>query len=153
MLSIGKEKTSTSGDLAFVDTNVLVYALEPSPSHKKEAAKKLVGSLLDEERICLSTQVLQELFATLTRKVPRPFSPSEALKHLDHCAAWPLFVVDYHAIREAGILSDQARLSFWDALIVVSASRSGAKLLYTEDLNSGQTILGVRVANPFESIH
>lgn len=142
-----------SGDLAFVDTNVMVYALEPSPSHKKEAARNLLGSLLDEDRVCLSTQVLQELFATLTRKVRRPCSPSEALKHLDDCAAWPLFVVDYDAIREAGILSGRTQLSFWDALIVVSASRSGAKLLYTEDLNSGQTILGIRISNPFESIH
>ena len=46
-------------------------------------------------------------------------------------------------------LADQAKLSFWDALIVLAAVRAGAAVLYTEDLNNGQEILGVRVANPF----
>ena len=63
--------------------------------------------------------------------------------------AWPLFVVDCAAIRDAAHLAEDASLSFWDALIVVSASRSGAARLYTEDLNHGQTILGVEVTNPF----
>jgi predicted nucleic acid-binding protein len=58
-------------------------------------------------------------------------------------------VVDYAAIRAAVRLSDQATLSFWDALVVVAAARSGAAVLYTEDLNDGQEILGVRVSNPF----
>ncbi len=131
----------------------MVYALDATPSHKKEAAEKLLGALLNDKRICLSTQVLQELFVTLTRKVQKPCSASEALKHLDDLAAWPVFAVDYDAIRQAGILSSKARLSFWDALIVVSASRSGVTSLYTKDLNSGQTILGIRISNPFESIH
>jgi predicted nucleic acid-binding protein len=58
-------------------------------------------------------------------------------------------VVDYAAIRAAVELSDQAQLSFWDALVVVAAARTGAAVLYTEDLNDGQEILGVRISNPF----
>ena len=41
------------------------------------------------------------------------------------------------------------RISFWDALIVAAASLSQCSLLYTEDLNSGQIIQGVRIINPF----
>jgi predicted nucleic acid-binding protein len=134
---------------AFVDTNVLVYALETGQSLRKTAAQALVEELVDEDRLRLSTQVLQELFVTLTRKGRRSCSAGEALAHLDSLAAWPVFVVDYPAIREAGRLSQQASLSFWDALIVVSAVRSGAHRLYTEDLNHGQRILGVEVVNPF----
>ena len=46
-------------------------------------------------------------------------------------------------------LSQDAVLSFWDSLIVVAASRSGAETLYTEDRNHGQTLLGVRIVSPF----
>ncbi len=41
------------------------------------------------------------------------------------------------------------RISFWDALIVVSAEKSACTELWTEDLNHGQTIRGVRIRNPF----
>ncbi|HYM11842.1 MAG TPA: PIN domain-containing protein [Bryobacterales bacterium] len=142
----------TDKALAFVDTNVLVYAFEKGSSPQKAIAQKLVSELLDEDRIRLSTQVLQELFVTLTKKVRRPCSPDEALACLDDLGAWPLFVVDFPAIREAAQLAQKAALSFWDALIVVAAARSGAFRLYTEDLSHGQTILDVEVVNPFREI-
>jgi predicted nucleic acid-binding protein len=46
-------------------------------------------------------------------------------------------------------IADQAKLSFWDALVVVAAARAGATVLYTEDMNDGQEVLGVRISNPF----
>src|ERR1035441_2974408 len=46
-------------------------------------------------------------------------------------------------------LADQARRSLWDSQVVVAAARTGAAVLYTEDLNDGQEILGVRISNPF----
>jgi len=60
-----------------------------------------------------------------------------------------LMVVDYAAIRAAAGLAGQAGISFWDGLVVVAAARLGATVLYTEDLNDGQEILGVRIRNPF----
>jgi len=73
----------------FVDTNVLVYAFEKSDSPKKQAAQRLINELMDEDRLRISTQVLQELFVTLTRKVKRPCSIEEALAVLEALAAWP----------------------------------------------------------------
>jgi predicted nucleic acid-binding protein len=135
--------------LSFVDTNVLVYAFAKSGSPKKRVAERLMNELMEEDRLRVSTQVLQELFVTLTGKVSRPCSCQEALAVLEDLTAWPLMVVDYAAIRAAVELSDQAQLSFWDALVVVAAARTGAAVLYTEDLNDGQEILGVRISNPF----
>ncbi len=86
---------------------------------------------------------------TLTRKASETCTSEEALAVLDDLAAWPLTVVDYVAIRAAARLADQAKLLFWDALIVVAAARANAAVLYTEDLNDGQEILGVRISNPF----
>jgi predicted nucleic acid-binding protein len=135
--------------LSFVDTNVLVYAFDKSSSSKKRVAERLMRELMEEDRLRVSTQVLQELFVTLTRKVSQPCSRGEALAVLDDLTAWPLMVIDYAAIRAAVGLADQAQLSFWDALVVVAAARTGAAVLYTEDLNDGQEILGVRICNPF----
>ncbi len=135
--------------LSFVDTNVLVYAFDKSSSPKKRVAERLMNELMEEDRLRVSTQVLQELFVTLTRKVSQPCSSEEALAVLEDLTAWPLMVIDYAAIRAAVGLADQAKLSFWDALVVVAAARTGAAVLYTEDLNDGQEILGVRISNPF----
>ena len=109
----------------------------------------MLNELMDEDRLRVSTQVLQELFVTLTRKAMQRCSNQEALAVLEDLTAWPLIVIDYAAIRAAAGLADQARISFWDALIVVAAARAGAAVLYTEDLNDGQDILGVRISNPF----
>jgi predicted nucleic acid-binding protein len=135
--------------LSFVDTNVLVYAFDKSGSPKKQIAQRLMTELMEEDRLRVSTQVLQELFVTLTRKVSQRCSSEEGLVVLEDLNAWPLMVVDFAAIRAAVDVAEQAKLSFWDALIVVAASRAGASVLYTEDLNDGQEILGVRVVNPF----
>ncbi len=135
--------------LSFVDTNVLVYAFDRGSSPKKLVAQRLMNELLADDLLRVSTQVLQELFVTLTRKVSQRCSSEEALTVLEDLGAWPLMVVDYAAIRAAAGLADQAKVSFWDALIVVAAARTGAAVLYTEDLNDGQEILGVRVINPF----
>jgi predicted nucleic acid-binding protein len=88
---------------------------------------------------------LQELFVTLTRKASQRCSSEEALAVLEDLTAWPLMVVDYEAIRAAVGLADQARRSLWDSQVVVAAARTGAAVLYTEDLNDGQEILGVRI--------
>ena len=140
-----------TGEMApsFVDTNVLVYAFDKSGSPKKRVAQRLMNELMDQDRLRVSTQVLQELFVTLTRKVSQRCSSEEALAVLEDLVAWPLMVIDFAAIRAAVGLADQAQLTFWDALVVVAAARTGASVLYTEDLNDGQEILGVRISNPF----
>jgi predicted nucleic acid-binding protein len=134
---------------AFVDTNVLIYARDDREPHKREQALYLIAELTATDRLRLSTQVLQEFYVTATRKLRPPSTPRQAIAHMDDLAQWPIHQVDPDTIRRAGLLSEEAQLSFWDALIVVSASLSGAETLYTEDLNHGQTILGVRVVNPF----
>lgn len=134
---------------AFVDTNVLVYAYDVTEPERRAVAQKTLSELMRSNRLRLSTQVLQELYVTLTRKLGNPLSPDQALPLLEHYAAWPLQTTDFALIREAIHLSSQAVLSFWDSLIVMAAVRSGAQILYTEDLNDGQAIMGLEVRNPF----
>jgi predicted nucleic acid-binding protein len=109
----------------------------------------LLEHLAATDRLRLSTQVLQEFYVTVTRKLPHPLPAREALDLVDDLGQWPVHLIDHDTIRRAALLSEDAQLSFWDALIVVSASFGGADTLYTEDLNHGQTILGVQVIDPF----
>lgn len=96
-----------------------------------------------------STQVLQELYLVLTRKVRRKFTSAEAIHYLDRIARAPVTTTDYRMVRQAAELSDRDALSFRDALVLVAAAWSGARRLYTEDLQHGRTVLGVEIVNPF----
>jgi predicted nucleic acid-binding protein len=135
--------------ISFVDTNVLVYALAADDTRRSPIAQKLIRELMAAQVFQTSTQVLQELYVTLTRKVRTPMTPEQALRYLDQIAVWPVALLDYGALRGAVELSKNTMVSFWDALVLVAAARSGAKRLYTEDLQDGQTILGIEIVNPF----
>jgi predicted nucleic acid-binding protein len=137
--------------LAFVDTNILVYAFDRGEERRRKVAAVLLEELMREGRFCISTQVLQEFFVTVTRKIKTPIAAASALELMDDLGSWNVLTVDYQTIREAGERCGKLKLSFWDALIVMSARRMGAKTLYTEDLNNGQVVLGVAITNPFTS--
>ena len=134
---------------AFTDTIILLYAVAADDPDRSPVAQDLLRTLMATNALRTSTQVLQELFVNLTRKARRPIAPKRALEYMDQVAAWPVVVTEYADIQKAVSLADTSRLSFWDALIVVSAAKCGARILYTEDLNHGQTISGVRITNPF----
>jgi predicted nucleic acid-binding protein len=134
---------------SFVDTNVLVYAVADDDPVRQLAAQTLVDTLAAAQALHTSTQVLQELYVVLTRKVRRKFTSAEAIDYLDRIARAPVTTTDYRMVREAAELSDRDALSFWDALVLVAAARSGATRLYTEDLQHGRTVLGVEIVNPF----
>lgn len=134
-------------DRVLVDTKVLYYAFSGDPDPRAVTARAVLEDLMRSDRLVSSTQVLQELFVTLTRKGGA--SVETAVSLLDDLAAWPVFRTDYDAIREAALVSGSARISFWDALVVTAAARMGAEELYSEDLSHGQVISGVRIVNPF----
>ncbi len=140
-----------SGAISFVDTNILVYALAADDPHRSSIAQRLIAELLEKNTFRTSTQVFQELFVTLTRKIKTPMKPAEVIRYVDQLAAWPVTVLDYQAVRSGMDLAGQAKLSLWDALVVVAAARSGATQIITEDLQDGQVLLGLRIRNPFRS--
>ncbi|MEZ5355731.1 MAG: PIN domain-containing protein [Bryobacteraceae bacterium] len=133
----------------FVDTNILIYALTAGKDSRHRQARARFQTILEQDRLCLSTQVLQEVYVTLTKKMR--VSAAEAMAVIEDLAEYPLFQVDRGAILEAGRLSSDSRISYWDALLVVAAGRMGAEVLLTEDLNHGQMLGHVRIENPFSS--
>jgi predicted nucleic acid-binding protein len=132
----------------FVDTNVLIYAHDRDAGQKHEAAKKVLRELWSEREGVLSIQVLQEFYVNVTRKIASPLSKATARAIVESYQSWCVQTT-VEEISTAFRIEDEAQLGFWDALVVASAIKSGAVRLISEDLNAGQTILGVRVENPF----
>lgn len=62
----------------FVDTNVLVYAYDSTTPDKHARASELLTRLWNDAGGVISVQVLQELYWTITRKVPKPLQPAAA---------------------------------------------------------------------------
>jgi predicted nucleic acid-binding protein len=93
--------------------------------------------------------VLQEFFVTVTKKVARPLPVEEAEERLREFATWRVFAPTADDVLAAIGVHAQARIRFWDAMIVLAASESGCDVLWTEDLNDGQLLRGVRIRNPF----
>ncbi len=95
----------------------------------------------------LSTQVLQEYFVAATKKLS--VDPAVARRKVELFARLDLVRIDLDTILSAIDLTRLHRVSFWDALIVRAALSSGCKVLFSEDMQSGRSIDGLQVLNPF----
>ena len=133
----------------FVDTNVLLYAYDAAAGEKHDTASALVDRLWRERRGAISVQVLQEFYVNATRKVATTVDPVVAVDRLKSLARWRVHSPLPDDVIAAATLSRHHQLSFWDAMIVRSAAELRCDTLWTEDLNDGQVIDGVRLANPF----
>jgi predicted nucleic acid-binding protein len=139
-----------SGNRRFVDTNVLVYAHDDSAGSKRDQARALVEQLWGSRDGCLSVQVLQEFFVTVTRKITKPVDAETAKAIVADLSRWYLHVPAADDVLAAIGIHQSTGISFWDAMIVRSAAEIGCTVLYSEDLNAGQEYSGVRVENPFQ---
>jgi predicted nucleic acid-binding protein len=131
----------------FIDTNILVYAIEDRGS-KGEVAR----AVLREEDVCLSTQVLGEFYVVVTRS-----NRSDSLTHRQAVAwiqLWKKY--DVRDVTRAHVdlaleLKAKYSLSYFDAQIVAAASLADCSTLISEDMGSGQSYGDVSVRNPFEA--
>ena len=136
-------------DKVFVDTNVLIYAHDIDASTKHQTARSVLEELWSSRCGVISSQVLQEFYVNVTRKIPTPLKRSQARAIIASYATWQVETIGPSEIHSASELEERNQLSFWDALIVTSAISGGASKILTEDLNAGQRIGGVLIENPF----
>lgn len=132
-------------DSIFLDTNILVYAYSDTELQKQTIARKLVS----ENISFISTQVLQELSSTLSRKFKKSWPEiTDAVKEVSLSNL-------VHANSEATIqqaikIADQYKFSFYDSLIIPAALECKCSKLYSEDMSHGQLIeKQITIINPF----
>ncbi len=107
----------------FVDTNVLVYAFDADAGPKQKIAIDLLAGLWDGKSGRLSTQVLQEFYVSVTRKLATRVSKQAARRAVDLYSSWCVEIAPAD-ITTAFRIEDEARISFWDALIFACAQKS-----------------------------
>jgi predicted nucleic acid-binding protein len=133
----------------FVDTNILVYAHDRSAGKKHAIARELIKRLWETRQGCLSVQVLQEFYVTITRKVAQPIKPEEAAELIRDLGYWRIYTPTIQDVLSAIDLQAEYRISFWDAMVVHSALCLGCSVIWSEDLSNGQAYRQVIVKNPF----
>jgi len=133
----------------FVDTNLLVYAYDSSAGKKWKTSLEVLSLLWTHRTGVLSTQVIQELFVSLTQKVKYPILPETAREIVSDLLHWPFVVNDGGNILRAVDLQIKYHFSFWDSLILQAAVASKSEFLLSEDFQDGQVIESVTIINPF----
>lgn len=134
---------------SFIDSNVLVYAYDIDAGDKHKKAQEILQNCWESESGFISTQVLQEFYITVTRKLTKVLPKAKAREIIQDYTAWPVYQPTVEDIISASELEEKHQLSFWDALIVVSAQNTGATTLITEDLQNGRQIGKLKITNPF----
>jgi len=139
-----------SGDSTFFDTNVLVYLFDRNAAAKQRRSQALLADLMPS--IVISTQVLQEFYVTVTRKLSPALSAEEAEQQVQNFSAFEVIAIDVPLIRTAITLAREHTLSLWDALVVESARARGCSRVLTEDLQHGREFGLLRIENPFADL-
>ena len=133
----------------FIDTNILIYSMDQFDPVKQKKCRAILKSLKNEQRGVISTQVMQEFYVAATKKLgAQPLTVKDILNSFERFVT---VIVAPAIIKEAIDCSIINRLSFWDALIVAAAESANCEKIWSEDLNDGQVIRGVRIENPLKA--
>jgi predicted nucleic acid-binding protein len=132
----------------FVDTNVWVYAVDAADPARRERALDVTAPAPGRDLV-ISTQVLAEFYAVVTRKLAVPLSAEDAEAMVRQLAALPVVAIDSSLVVSAITGSREWQISIWDALILRAAEAAGCRRVLSEDLAAGATYGSVVVENPF----
>ncbi|HEX3845610.1 MAG TPA: PIN domain-containing protein [Steroidobacteraceae bacterium] len=137
--------------IAFVDSNILIYAHDLDAGVKRERAVAKLRELWNSGSGRLSVQVLQEFYVNATQKLATPVARATAREIVKTYGVWVRHATTVDTVTRASEICEIARISFWDALIVASAEEVDADELLSEDLSVGQVIVGIKVVNPLNA--
>ncbi|MCH8080429.1 MAG: PIN domain-containing protein [Proteobacteria bacterium] len=135
---------------SFFDTNILIYAVDHTDPIKRRKAGELLEREAGAGNAIISTQVLQEFYSASTLKLKRPLNKLVAEEIVEELMALPVKQVDTTIIRAAIKRNQTDQVSFWDALIIETALRAGARILWSEDMQHDREIDGLKIQNPFK---
>jgi predicted nucleic acid-binding protein len=110
----------------------------------------LISGLWETGNGCLSVQVLQEFYVTVTRKVTQPIPIEDAVEILRDLSFWHIHTPNAEDVLGATDIQRHYQLSFWDAMVIHSAKCLGCQVVWSEDLFDGQEYEDMLIRNPFK---
>ena len=135
--------------LVFADANVLLYAQDPRDPAKQARATAWHDRLWREAIGRTSMQVISEYYVNLKRIARARLSADEVWTQASEYFAWNPRAVDEEVLREARLIEQRYKISWWDSLVVAAAQLQDCELLLTEDLQDGMVFGSVTVRSPF----
>lgn len=133
----------------FVDTNVLLYAVDDEDPAKRDRARDWLAACWQYRCGRLSTQVLNEYYVNAKKKFARAVTQGDARAEIRRYQHWKPWLIDHPTMETAWAVEARYGLSYWDALMVAAAQHMGCTLLLTEDLQHNQQIDSLTIINPF----
>lgn len=134
----------------FLDTNIFVYSFDRSAPAKAKRATQLIESAVSTGKGVISYQVVQEFINIALRKFEQPMTTAELEQYLSTIFRPLLAIHSSPALfSEALHVVGRHRLSWYDSLIIAAALEAHCTILYSEDLNQGQTFGSLTIENPF----
>jgi predicted nucleic acid-binding protein len=134
--------------LFFVDTNVLLYALDPADAAKNHRARSWMTTLWEHKAGRLSWQVLNEYYAN-ARKVNVPLSVARS--NVETLALWDPVGFGLGVLHRAWYWTDKTAVPYWDALVLAAAETAACVHVLTEDFQAGQKFGDLTIVNPFRT--
>ena len=132
----------------FIDTNILIYALDPADPVKRKVSADLLKRTISNRLLTLSPQSLNEAYRVLTQR--RKLMPiAETRAYLGGLAPWCVAPLDAETTIRAWAVQDETSYSWWDSLMLASAIRARCTLFVSEDLQDGREVSGMPVVDPF----
>lgn len=132
----------------FLDTNLLIYVWDNSEPDKKNLIKSFLNSIKKNSCPVISTQTLGEFFNVAVKKLGLTKDQGYVICE-EYSKMFPVYEITTENVLHAMQLSKTTQFSYWDSLILAMAIDTGCTVLYSEDLNSGQEIEGLKIVNPF----
>ena len=137
----------------FLDTNIIVYSFDSTAPRKQAIAKKLIKNALVLDIGFISYQVIQEFINVATRKFQEPLEPEDCKIYINRFLSPICEIIQSVDLYEDAIdIRSETGFSYYDALIVASALKGNATILYTEDLQHNRKIRGLKIINPFQGL-
>lgn len=138
--------------LTFVDTNVLVYSLDPRDSVKKARAEAWLEHLWARRMGRTSVQVLVEFYTAATRKIAPRISAEHAWEEATRYFAWSPRQVDMPLLVRARDIERRYGISWSDSMVVAAAVMQDCQVLLTEELKDGTVFGTLAVRSPFSTV-
>ncbi len=132
---------------SFIDSNILIYTDDCAYPEKQKIAIELLQSGWSNGNAIMSTQVLQEYFSAVTRKLKLPVE--QAQKKIEILAHLNIASIEHADIVLAIETHRLYKYSFWDSLIIRMAQKTSCTVLYSEDMKHNHKIRGMVIVNPF----
>ncbi len=135
----------------FVDTSILIYSEDGADPVKREKALQWLGVLWARGTGRVSTQVLNEFYVKVTRKIKPPMPAGDARAEVRRYELWQPWQIDHATVESAWAVESRYGLHYWDSLMIAAAQHLGCRYVISEDMAHDQRYGAVQVINPFVS--